>query len=143
MTARDNEALYALCLFLVVDAVADLHHAAPALADDMACVESEVLSESEELFHPYFLVPEFRMSVEIRVAASDLVIHNDHSLVVVSYVVENLIVVMCRSRSAVEADKRRLTVVLILLAYDSVISLISHERHIAFCDLSHFSFLSD
>ena len=62
---------------LAVNDVGDGLHGAPRLAEEVELVEVQVFAQGDELVDPGLLGPQFGMTVEVGVAAADLVVGDD------------------------------------------------------------------
>ena len=94
-------------LGLTVDDVGDGLHGAPRLAEEVELVEVQVLAQGDEFVDPGLLGPQFGMTVEVGVAAADLVVGDDLAARV-GDAVQHFEIVMRAAWSTVQTKQCRL-----------------------------------
>ena len=134
VSAGDHEGLDAPGLPL--DRVGDLHHPTPGLAQDMAFLQAEMGAKGLQLVEPGLLIPKLRAAVKIGIAAAELIVHDELTPIRVRDPVQDLKVIVRGTRSAVEEDQGRFSVVG-FRPDDPVPGLISEEGHEALCNSRH------
>ena len=128
MTGRKDERLDALGL--VVDDIRNGLHGSPRLAEDVKGVEVKIVADGDEFVDPGLLRPQFGMTVEIGIATAYLVVGDDLPPRV-GDAIEHLEIVVRAARPTVEQQQRGF---LTGLTHNAVVGVVSHKRHIAFCN---------
>ena len=118
-------------LRLLIYKVGDDEHAAPGLSQNVKLVQVQVLPEGHKLVHPGLLRPQFRMSLQIRVAAAKLVV-GDYLSARMGYLIQYLKVIVCTAGAAMQ--KQQGLMLLGGLPHHPVIRLVPHEGHVSFFD---------
>ena len=106
------------------------------LAQDMAFLQPEMGAKGLQLVEPGLLIPELRMAVKIGIAAAELIVHDELTPIRVRDPVQDLKVIVRGTRSAVEEDQGRFSVVG-FRPNDPVPGLISKEGHETLCNSRH------
>ena len=96
----------------------------------MAFLDAEMLPQCHELPYPGLGFPELRMSLQIGVAAADLIVHDQLTTVLLGKFVQHLEIVVGGAGTAVEQDQGLF--VPGLFAHDAVIGLMPFKGQIAF-----------